>query len=136
MNALPEVRHQVTERAQLPALIEPVEALRDAVIRGRDLVGVDGIQLLARNLRIPEDQRAPSNHLAAAWRDRRSLDRLRRRGARLVTRRLDRVHEARDDSTLSSRSSTASAAAVVLRVPPRSLVVRRSRAAAITAASI
>src|SRR5437879_1220130 len=129
MDALPEVRHQVTERPQLPALIEPVEALRDAVVRGRDLVGVDGIQLLAGNFWIPEDQGPPSDQLLAAGQPRyRWCGLFRGRGgARFVTRRLNGVHEARDDSILSSRSSTASAAAVVVRVPPRSLVARRPR---------
>ena len=59
-------------------------------------------------------------------------------GAALAARRLDRVYKALDDlnSLTASASSTASAAAVVVRVPPRSRVVRRSRAEVITAASI
>src|SRR6202022_2202235 len=96
------------------------------------------VQLLARDLWVPKDQRSAANDLVATDQAvERGQVRLRGgRGTRLRTRRLDRVHEARDDSTLSSRSSTASAAALVLRVPPRSLVVRRSRAAGMTAASI
>jgi hypothetical protein len=42
-----------------------VEALRNAVIRRSDLVGVDGVELLARNLRVPEDERAAANQVAA-----------------------------------------------------------------------
>src|SRR5260370_20792269 len=138
MHALPKVGHQVAEGAHLPALVEASEALRDAVIRGRDVGRIDGIQLLPRNLWTPEDERATANQVAAAL---RPVDRLGRRhggccGARLTTRWLDRVQEGRDDPILSSRSSTASAAAVVLRAPPRALVVRRSPAAAITAVSI
>src|SRR6202030_336342 len=138
MHALPKVGHQIAEGAEPPSLVEPVQALRDTVIRRRDLVGIDGVQLLPGNFRIPEDQGPPAHELIAAYRclDRRDGRPRGRRGARLLTRRLDRVHEARDDSTLSRRSSTASAAVVVLRGPPRSLVVRRSRAADITAASI
>jgi len=49
-----------------------VEALRDAVIRRSDLVGVDGVELLARNLWVPEDERAASNQVATV---RRPLDR-------------------------------------------------------------
>jgi len=49
-----------------------VEALRNAVIRRSDLVGVDGVELLARNLWVPEDERAASNEVAAV---RRPLDR-------------------------------------------------------------
>ena len=56
MDPLAEVRHQVAERARLPALVEGLEALGDAVGGGRDLVGVDGIQLPAGSVRVPEDQ--------------------------------------------------------------------------------
>ena len=56
VDALPEVGHQVTEGAGLPALVERLQALGHTV-RGRsDLVGVDRIALLAGNGRIPEDQ--------------------------------------------------------------------------------
>ncbi|TMF98413.1 MAG: hypothetical protein E6I10_05110 [Chloroflexi bacterium] len=72
MHALPEIGHQVTEGAGLPARIEMVEALRNAVIRRSDLVGVDGVELLARNLRVPEDERAAANQVAAV---RRPVDR-------------------------------------------------------------
>ncbi len=41
-----EVGHQVAERPGLPALVQRVEALGHAVGRGRDLVGVDGVELL------------------------------------------------------------------------------------------
>src|SRR5712691_12217616 len=138
MHTLPEVGHQVAEGAQLPALVQPVEAFRHAVVRGRDLVGVDRVQFLPWNLWIPEDERPAPNQVAAPL---RPLDRPGRRpdgrwGARLTTRGLDRVQEGRDEPILSSRSTTASAASVVLRAPPRSLVVRRSAAADITAFSI
>jgi hypothetical protein len=76
MHALAKVGHQITERTDLPALVEAIEALRDAVIRWCDLVGVDGVQLLPRNLRVPEDERATSNQVAAVL---RPVDRLGRR---------------------------------------------------------
>jgi hypothetical protein len=76
MDALSKVGHQVTEGAGLPALIEVVEALRDAVVRGRDLVGVDRIELLSGNLWVPEDERATSDQVATVW---QPVDRLRRR---------------------------------------------------------
>jgi hypothetical protein len=68
MHALPEVGHQVAEGTHLPALVEAIETLRDAVIRGGDLVRVDGVELLPRNLRVPEDERAASNQVAAVLR--------------------------------------------------------------------
>ena len=43
VDALEEVGHEVAERTCLPAFVEPVEALRDAVVGGRDLVGVDRV---------------------------------------------------------------------------------------------
>ena len=52
-----EVRHQVAERSGLPALIQRLEAFGHAIGGRRDLVGVDGIELLARHLRVPEHQR-------------------------------------------------------------------------------
>ena len=57
VHARAEVGHQVAERAGLPALVERLEALGHAVGGGRDLVGVDGIELLPRDFRVPEDQR-------------------------------------------------------------------------------
>src|SRR2546428_11933431 len=65
VHSLPEIGHQVTEGARLPACVEMVEALGDAVVRRRDLVGIDGVELLPRNLRVPEDERAASNQVAA-----------------------------------------------------------------------
>ncbi len=56
MNPLAEVGHQEAERSLLPSLVERIEALRDAVLGGRDLVRVDGVELPARPLRIPEDE--------------------------------------------------------------------------------
>jgi len=49
-----------------------VKALGHAVVRRRDLVGIDGVELLPRNLRVPEDERAASNQVAAI---RRPVDR-------------------------------------------------------------
>src|SRR5438874_2318651 len=59
MHARAELGHQVAERARLPALVERLEALRHAVFRRRDLVGVDGIELLAGAPArpVPKDQR-------------------------------------------------------------------------------
>jgi hypothetical protein len=51
-----------------PAMTKVFEALRDAVGGGRDLVGVDRIQLLARRPRIPEHQRRTTNEAGAAER--------------------------------------------------------------------
>ena len=64
VHAAAKVRHQVAERAALPALVEGLETLRDAVGGRRDLIGVDGVELLGagRRLGIPEDQRAAANH--------------------------------------------------------------------------
>src|SRR5438445_83673 len=138
-----KVRHQVAEGADPPALIEPVQALRDTVVGGSDLVGVDGVQLLPRHLRVPEDQDLPPDQ-AAATVGRRGL------GLHLACPRssglwpgwLDRRHWA-DASILAycsffgaSRSRTASAAASVDSSPPRSRVVHRARTAASTASSI
>src|SRR5205807_5818253 len=47
VNAFAESGHQVAERTGLPALVERVEAFRYAVLRRRDLVGVDRVQLRA-----------------------------------------------------------------------------------------
>jgi len=46
-------------RTRLPALVERLEAFRDAVGGRRNLIGVDRVELLllAENLEIPEDQR-------------------------------------------------------------------------------
>jgi hypothetical protein len=61
VDPLPEVRHEVAERADLPALVQRIEALGDAVRGRRDLVGVDRVQLPARDLRIPEHERLPAD---------------------------------------------------------------------------
>ena len=53
---LPEVGHQVPERAGLPAGIEGLQALGDAVVGRRDLVGVNGVPLLSGPRGIPEDE--------------------------------------------------------------------------------
>src|SRR5881396_997039 len=64
VDALAKVRHEVAEGTRLPALVESVEAFRDAVVGRRDLVRVDGVELLPRDLGIPEDQRLPADDLA------------------------------------------------------------------------
>ena len=63
MHARAEVRHEIAERARLPALVERVEALRHAIGGRRDLIGVDRVELLraGRRLRIPENQRATAH---------------------------------------------------------------------------
>ena len=61
VDPLAEVRHQVAERAGLPALVERVEALGDAVGGGSDLVGVDRVALPARPGGVPEDQGAAAH---------------------------------------------------------------------------
>ena len=47
VHALAEVGHQIAERAGLPAFVERVEALRHAIGGGRDLIGVDRVELLS-----------------------------------------------------------------------------------------
>src|SRR5207244_474374 len=76
MHTLTEIGHQVAEGAELPSLVQPVEALRNAVVGWRDLVCIDRVELLPRNLRIPEDQRPASDQMVA---NPRPVDRLRRR---------------------------------------------------------
>jgi hypothetical protein len=64
VDALAEVGHQVAEGTLLPLLVQRVETLRHAVLGRRDLIRVDRVELLARSLRVPEDQRAAAND---AW---------------------------------------------------------------------
>ena len=52
-----EVRHQVAERARLPALVERLEALGHAVGGRRDLIGVDGVEFLAYRVPATSDPR-------------------------------------------------------------------------------
>ena len=68
VHARAKIRHQVAERADLPAQIERLEALGHAIGGGRDLVRVDRVELLRlrRRLRIPEDQRAPADEARRA----------------------------------------------------------------------
>ena len=63
VHARAEIGHQVAERARLPPLVEGLEALRDAVGGRRDLIGVDGVELLlfAEDLQVPEDERAAAD---------------------------------------------------------------------------
>ena len=63
-----KVWHQVAEGADLPALVEAVQALRDAVRRRRDLIGVDRIELAPGDLGIPEDQRLAADAAAVGLR--------------------------------------------------------------------
>ena len=66
VHARAEVGHQIAERSGLPALVEGLQALGDAVGRRRDLIGVDGVELLCelrpgKALGVPEDERAAGN---------------------------------------------------------------------------
>ena len=63
MDARAKVGHQIAERPRLPAFVERVEAFGDAVRRGRDLVGIDRVELLllAENFQVPEDQGFATN---------------------------------------------------------------------------
>jgi hypothetical protein len=61
-----EIGHQMAEGTGLPALVQRLEALGDAVGRGGDLVGVDRVQLLPGRARIPEDERGPADEGLAA----------------------------------------------------------------------
>src|SRR2546427_944047 len=93
-DALTEVGHEIPERARLPALVKAFEALGDAVGGWGDLVGVDRVELAARDLRIPEDERlAADNAVRGAWSFRRGAGRecIDRR-VRSDTRRLDGLH--------------------------------------------
>ena len=94
-----EVRHQIPERPGLPLLVECLETFRDAVGRRRDLIGVDGVELL-RELRageaglVPEDQRLPADEpIVAPGRGRGVTFGQRIHGhARLQTGGFNRVH--------------------------------------------
>ena len=97
MHARAEVRHQVAERAGLPALVERLEALRHAIGRRRDLVGVDRVELLRLRRRSSDPRRsAPAANQPAmrpaAPRQRRCRRQTLERHARLEAGRLDRVH--------------------------------------------
>ncbi len=54
--ALTKIRHQVAESACLPAVIQRIQAFRDAILAGGDLVGIDGVEFLGGIHAIPEDQ--------------------------------------------------------------------------------
>ena len=56
-----EIRHQVAEGPGLPARVERVETLGNAVGGRGDLVGVDRVALVARTLRVPENERLSSH---------------------------------------------------------------------------
>src|SRR5205085_917977 len=64
VDALAEVRHQVPERSRLPPLVQRLEAFRHTVRGRRDLVRIDGVELLlsARDLEVPENQGATPDH--------------------------------------------------------------------------
>ena len=64
MHALAKVGEEVAEGAFLPPLVERVEALGDAVGRRGDLVGVDRVELAARCLGVPEDERPAADETA------------------------------------------------------------------------
>ena len=65
VHARAEVRHQISERTGLPALVERLEALRHAVGGRRDLIGVDRVELL-RAGRAPSDPRRSTRARAGA----------------------------------------------------------------------
>ena len=70
MDALPEIRHEVAEGARLPALVEGIEAFRDTIGGGSDLVGVDRVALPAGPRGIPDDERLPADDMRRAARGR------------------------------------------------------------------
>ena len=74
VHALAEVRHEVAERPGLPPLVQRLEALGHAVGGRRDLIRVDGVELLllSRHLQVPEDQR-PAAHESRRSRRRRDV---------------------------------------------------------------
>jgi len=72
VNARAKARHEIPEGAFLPALVQRGEALGDAILGGRDLVGVDGVALLPGTLGVPKDERA-SAHRALAHRIPRAM---------------------------------------------------------------
>ncbi len=98
MDPRPEIRHQVPKRTGLPALVERLEALGDAVRRRSDLIGIDRVQLLAtrRLFGVPENQRLAADERRG---NRGSagpavgFNRIVYRGARLEACRLDFVHD-------------------------------------------
>ena len=55
MHPRAEIRHQVAERPRLPTLVERGQALGDAIGGRRNLIGVDGVELLF----LPEDLAGP-----------------------------------------------------------------------------
>ena len=67
VHARAEAGHQMAKRSRLPAFVQGRQALGHAVGGRRDLIRVDGVELLAGLTRIPEDQR-PSAHEVRARR--------------------------------------------------------------------
>src|SRR5206468_1692705 len=70
VHPFPEIGHEIAEGPGLPALVQAVERLRHAVGRRGDLVGVDGVALLSRARRVPEDQRATASQTTVRRRGR------------------------------------------------------------------
>jgi hypothetical protein len=90
-----EIGHQVAERSALPPLVEGLEALGDAVGGGRNLIGVDRVELLLLpgHLEVPENERRAADDRARLS----GVVRRRRRGrfarhAGLQPSGLDAVH--------------------------------------------
>src|SRR5262249_4507779 len=69
-----EIGHEVTERARLPAFVQSLQTLGDAILGGRDLIGVDRVQLLPWALGDPDDQGAPADRLGCGGRSSHYVD--------------------------------------------------------------
>src|SRR5262249_39141995 len=57
MDPRAEVGHEIAKSPCLPALVERVEALRNTIGCRSDLIGSDRVELLARDFRVPKDER-------------------------------------------------------------------------------
>src|SRR5215471_3735204 len=66
MDALAEVGHEVAKRAGLPPLVERLETFGNAIGGRRDLVRVDRVELFARVLRVPENERLAADQRVRA----------------------------------------------------------------------
>jgi hypothetical protein len=66
VHSFAKIWHEVPEGSGLPALVQRLEAFGNAIRSRRDLIGVDGVELLflAWDLQIPEDERFAANQSA------------------------------------------------------------------------